>query len=234
MQSAIACCVARQQGGQVCRLATREVGRAVAQRPVAFPTVSLCVARRSGCRGPGGCRNPCPLCVGSRAAMADISGSGEPGRRAGDAGSWDGCSACSCGETCHGLGRTSSCQCGRLGAVVSTRMHPSTQTHPRSNGTAAFTCIVSPSLFSLLTYTSACIVSSSVAVSGWCRGSSPTFCGCDVLQYGVCGSVLLTLLLRFASGFPTGVVEVAQDAHTQQDTLPSCVVPRIPRALFPH
>jgi hypothetical protein len=78
------------------------------------------------------------------AAMADISGSGEPGRRAGDAGSWDGCSACSCGETCHGLGRTSSCQCGRLGAVVSTRMHPSTQTHPRSNGTAAFTRIVSP------------------------------------------------------------------------------------------
>ena len=144
LQGAIACCVARQQGGQVCRLATREVGRAVAQRPVAFPTVSLCVARRSGCRGPGGCRNPCPLCVGSRAAMADISGSGEPGRRAGDAGSWDGCSACSCGETCHGLGRTSSCQCGRLGAVVSTRMHPSTQTHPRSNGTAAFTRIVSP------------------------------------------------------------------------------------------
>ena len=75
LQSAIACCVARQQGGQVCRLATREVGRAVAQRPVAFPTVSLCVARRSGCRGPGGCHNPCPLCVGSRAAMADISGS---------------------------------------------------------------------------------------------------------------------------------------------------------------
>ena len=75
LQGAIACCVARQQGGQVCRLATREVGRAVAQRPVAFPTVSLCVARRSGCRGPGGCRNPCPLCVGSRAAMADISGS---------------------------------------------------------------------------------------------------------------------------------------------------------------
>jgi hypothetical protein len=53
--------------------------------------------------------------------------------RAGEAGSCARCSARSCGETCHGLGRTSSCQWGQLGAVVSTRMHPSTQTHPRSN-----------------------------------------------------------------------------------------------------